>query len=82
MMFWIRKPKGAAAHNTTDVEATETEHGAAPNQNGTKPEPPKPKAKKSKPTLHTPIGWYRDPTNASQLRWWDGTKWTQDVDPG
>ena len=21
-------------------------------------------------------GWYRDPSNSSQLRWWDGSQWT------
>ncbi len=74
-MFWNRKPKRTPAHKTMSAEAV-------PNQNGTKPEQPRPKAKKPKPLPHTPIGWYRDPTDASQLRWWDGYKWTQDVDPG
>lgn len=23
-----------------------------------------------------PAGWYRDPTNAPQLRYWDGRRWT------
>ncbi|HEX4443007.1 MAG TPA: DUF2510 domain-containing protein [Galbitalea sp.] len=23
-----------------------------------------------------PAGWYSDPTNSAQLRWWDGTAWT------
>ena len=82
VMFWNRKPKRTPAHKKTGVEAIETDHGAALNQNGTKPEPPKPRAKKPKPTLHTPVGWYRDPTDASQMRFWDGYKWTQDVDAG
>ena len=24
-------------------------------------------------------GWYADPSNAAQQRWWDGTKWTEQV---
>jgi Protein of unknown function (DUF2510) len=79
-MFWNRKPKREPAHKTTGVKATETDHGAAPDQNGTKPEPPSPKAKTPKPTLHTPIGWYPDPSDARQMRWWDGYRWTDDVD--
>ncbi len=26
-------------------------------------------------------GWYTDPHNASRLRWWDGTAWTEHVHP-
>ncbi|KQV07052.1 DUF2510 domain-containing protein [Leifsonia sp. Root112D2] len=30
------------------------------------------------PTAQTPPpGWYDDPAGSSQLRWWDGTQWTQ-----
>jgi hypothetical protein len=27
----------------------------------------------------TPAGWYADPHNGTQLRWWDGTAWTDHV---
>ena len=27
----------------------------------------------------TPAGWYEDPQDSSQLRYWDGTAWTQEV---
>jgi uncharacterized protein len=26
-------------------------------------------------------GWYPDPSGANQQRWWDGTRWTDDVAP-
>ncbi len=26
-----------------------------------------------------PAGWYPDPSNAAQQRWWDGTQWTEQV---
>ena len=25
---------------------------------------------------NTPAGWYPDPADATQIRWWDGTQWT------
>ncbi|MBW5421817.1 DUF2510 domain-containing protein [Streptomyces sp. BG9H] len=31
---------------------------------------------------NTPAGWYPDPQgNAQQLRWWDGSQWTQQTSP-
>lgn len=29
--------------------------------------------------MTTPAGWYADPHNHGQLRWWDGLRWTQQV---
>ncbi|KQO98441.1 DUF2510 domain-containing protein [Leifsonia sp. Leaf264] len=26
-------------------------------------------------------GWYQDPENSTNLRWWDGIQWTQSVQP-
>lgn len=30
-------------------------------------------------TQTTPAGWYPNPQNPTQLRWWDGTAWTDQV---
>ncbi|MXG90083.1 DUF2510 domain-containing protein [Nocardioides flavescens] len=29
----------------------------------------------------TPAGWYADPQDATQLRWWDGAAWTEHCSP-
>lgn len=31
------------------------------------------------PGSSIPAGWYPDPSNAAQQRWWDGTQWTEQV---
>ena len=32
--------------------------------------------------MSTPVpGWYADPAGTPQLRWWDGTQWTQQYRP-
>ncbi|HEY3190033.1 MAG TPA: DUF2510 domain-containing protein, partial [Solirubrobacteraceae bacterium] len=33
-------------------------------------------------TPSAPAGWYADPRQPSQLRYWDGAAWTQHVAPG
>lgn len=30
------------------------------------------------PTRLPPAGWYADPDDTTALRWWDGTRWTED----
>ena len=32
-------------------------------------------------TPQTPAGWYPDPQNPGQQRYWDGTQWTQSAAP-
>ena len=31
--------------------------------------------------MTTPAGWYPDPSNAAQQRYWDGNQWTEHVHP-
>jgi hypothetical protein len=38
------------------------------------------KARKSKPA-GPPPGWYDDQTDATRLRWWDGSAWTEHTTP-
>ena len=33
------------------------------------------------PTNVPPAGWYTDPSNPAQERWWGGVEWTHDVRP-
>ena len=33
------------------------------------------------PDMPPPRGWYPDPEDASQLRWWDGQTWTDQRRP-
>lgn len=35
--------------------------------------------RKAEPTTAIPRGWYADPTQRYQFRWWDGSRWTQQV---
>lgn len=32
--------------------------------------------------MTTPPGWYRDPSNLWEFRWWDGTVWSEQVATG
>lgn len=34
------------------------------------------------PVTPAPAGWYPDPANPAALRWWDGGRWTEHVQPG
>lgn len=38
-------------------------------------------APSKKDWMHPPGGWYEDPTDPTQLRWWDGNEWSPDVRP-
>lgn len=32
-------------------------------------------------TANAPAGWYADPHNSAQLRYWDGSRWTEQITP-
>ena len=42
-------------------------------------DPQTPAAPETPSTPAIAAGWYADPSNAGQQRWWDGTKWTEQV---
>jgi hypothetical protein len=44
--------------------------------------PPAPNRPAAPPAESTPAAWYPDPANPTTLRWWDGTRWTDDVHAG
>lgn len=48
--------------------------GAGTDTQDDKPEEPAPEDGKG-----VPPGWYADPASGWELRWWDGTKWTEQV---
>lgn len=53
---------------------------APPNQPN---QPPSPQQTSDAPQLpSTPTGWYPDPSQPGQQRYWDGTAWTTHVAPG
>ena len=33
-------------------------------------------------TSGNPAGWYQDPSDSGQLRWWDGVGWSERTYPG
>ena len=59
---------------------------------GAEPATPEPAAEPAEPTLPTaaepaaaaaaPAGWYADPSARFELRYWDGTTWTEPVSRG
>jgi len=43
------------------------------------PEPAPAPAPEPAPVVTTPAGWYPDPSGRFELRYWDGTQWTEHV---
>jgi hypothetical protein len=44
-------------------------------------DPPRARTDSESSSAATHAGWYQDATNPSQMRWWDGTAWTDDRYP-
>jgi hypothetical protein len=72
------EPDIAPAAEPAPEPAAEAVAAEAPSAEAA-PESPSPAAA---PVVTTPAGWYPDPSNRFELRYWDGTQWTEHVATG
>ena len=63
----------------TGAAAAAAEPVAAEPSPAPAPEPAPAPAPEPAPVVTTPAGWYPDPSGRYELRYWDGTQWTEHV---
>lgn len=75
----VEEPAGWASAPESSESSTESSTETAPEPAVVEPEPtPEPAA--AAPVESTvPAGWYADPSGRYELRYWDGTAWTEHV---
>ena len=81
----VEEPAGwAAAVETPRAEpaAREPEPQPAAVATRTQPEPAPAAQPEQQPVVTTPAGWYPDPSGRFELRYWNGTAWTEHVARG
>ena len=75
-----------AAEETVPADAPRTQPppiSDAPREpSNTRSDPPTPAAAQQPKPAGTPAGWYADPTQRYELRFYDGSKWTEHVTTG
>jgi uncharacterized protein DUF2510 len=81
---WAVAPESAgeaapAAEEIPVVSTAPAAEAAAEPSPAPAPEPTPAPAPEPAPVVTTPAGWYPDPSGRYELRYWDGTQWTEHV---
>lgn len=74
---WAANPEPAPASRPASTGTYGTSYGSTPQS--VAPQQPVQQAAPATYASATPAGWYRDPSGRYELRYWDGSQWTEHV---